>query len=91
MLTYAYAVYRNQLWAVTSAVGAVLCFLVLVVIAAMFTTRESRVHLDRVSFRLMLYSLIAKSVNVGPALLALISDFVVVVWSLGSSTPSAGH
>ncbi|KZV65579.1 hypothetical protein PENSPDRAFT_689741 [Peniophora sp. CONT] len=52
----------NQLWAVTSAVGAGLCFLVLVVIAAMYTHQGSRVHLDRVSFRLMLYSLLANTV-----------------------------
>ncbi|VDB86920.1 unnamed protein product [Peniophora sp. CBMAI 1063] len=49
----------DHLWAVTSAVGTGLSFLVLVVIAVMYAHRTSRVHLDRVSFRLMLYSLIA--------------------------------
>ena len=52
--------HSNQVWAVTSAVGAGLCFLVLVVIAALYTHRGSRIHLNRVSFRLMLYSLVAK-------------------------------
>ncbi|VDC07999.1 unnamed protein product [Peniophora sp. CBMAI 1063] len=52
----------NQLWAVTSAVGAGLCFFVLVVIGALYTHPASRAHLDRVSFRLMLYSLIANMV-----------------------------
>ncbi|VDB86915.1 unnamed protein product [Peniophora sp. CBMAI 1063] len=49
----------NRLWAVTSAVGAGLCFLALIVIGALYTHPASRAHLDRVSFRLMLYSLIA--------------------------------
>ena len=53
-------IFSNQLWAVTAAVGAVLCFLVLIVIAAMYTHASSRAHLDRVSFRLVLYSLIVK-------------------------------
>ncbi|VDB86917.1 unnamed protein product [Peniophora sp. CBMAI 1063] len=48
----------NQLWAVTSAVGASLCFVVLVIIAILYTYPGSRIHLDRLSFRLMLYSLI---------------------------------
>ncbi|KZV77352.1 hypothetical protein PENSPDRAFT_182931 [Peniophora sp. CONT] len=48
----------NELWAVTAAVGACLCFPVLVVIAAMYSYSGSRAHLDRVSFRLILYSLI---------------------------------
>ncbi|KAI0338337.1 hypothetical protein BDW22DRAFT_706151 [Trametopsis cervina] len=49
----------NQLWAVTSAVGAVLCFLVLIVIFGLGFHRSSRVHLDRVSFRLLKWALVA--------------------------------
>ncbi|KAI0685276.1 hypothetical protein BC835DRAFT_533554 [Cytidiella melzeri] len=49
----------NHLWAVTSAVGAVLCFIVLVVIFVFSLHPSSRVHLDRVSFRLLKWALIA--------------------------------
>lgn len=59
-LTSSFDILSNQLWAVTSAVGAGLCFLALVVIAALYAHSASRAHLDRVSFRLMIYSLIAK-------------------------------
>lgn len=50
----------NSLWAITSAVGAGLCFLVLLVIAAVWLHPESRAHLDRVSFRIMSVALFAK-------------------------------
>ena len=51
---------RNQLWAVTSAVGAVLCFLVLLVVGFVWLHQPSRHHLDRVSFRIVMYALVAK-------------------------------
>ncbi|KAJ7730423.1 hypothetical protein B0H16DRAFT_1585042 [Mycena metata] len=52
-------VVSNNLWAVTSAVGAGLCFLVLVVIAAVWSYPKSRPHLDRVSFRIVIYVVFA--------------------------------
>ncbi|KAF9260000.1 hypothetical protein L218DRAFT_947097 [Marasmius fiardii PR-910] len=45
----------NKLWAVTSTVGAGICFLVLVIIAIVWAHPKSRVHLDRVSFRVVVY------------------------------------
>ncbi|ESK86570.1 hypothetical protein Moror_9798 [Moniliophthora roreri MCA 2997] len=56
------ATISNQLWAITSAVGAGLCFLVLLVIAAVYTHPKSRAHLDRVSFRIVVYALIANMI-----------------------------
>ncbi|KAK6987724.1 hypothetical protein R3P38DRAFT_328994 [Favolaschia claudopus] len=50
---------RNNLWAVTSAVGAGICFLVLLVIAAVWSYPKSRAHLDRVSFRVVVYVVFA--------------------------------
>ncbi|KAJ7348591.1 hypothetical protein DFH08DRAFT_779030 [Mycena albidolilacea] len=52
-------VVSNNLWAVTSAVGAGLCFLVLVIIAAVWSYPKSRAHLDRVSFRVVIYVVFA--------------------------------
>ncbi|KAF9254048.1 hypothetical protein L218DRAFT_968485, partial [Marasmius fiardii PR-910] len=52
-------VISNRLWAVTSAVGAGICFLVLVVIAIVWAHPKSRVHLDRVSFRVVVYVVFA--------------------------------
>ncbi|KAK7030181.1 hypothetical protein R3P38DRAFT_3266949 [Favolaschia claudopus] len=49
----------NNLWAVTSAVGAGICFLVLLVIAAVWSYPKSRAHLDRVSFRVVVYVVFA--------------------------------
>ncbi|KAJ7806781.1 hypothetical protein B0H14DRAFT_2301779, partial [Mycena olivaceomarginata] len=51
--------YSNNLWAVTSAVGAGLCFLILVIIAAVWSYPKSRAHLDRVSFRIVIYVVFA--------------------------------
>jgi hypothetical protein len=48
----------NLLWASTSAAGAGLCFLILLVIAAVWIHPKSRKHLDRVSFRLVTTALI---------------------------------
>jgi hypothetical protein len=48
----------NLLWASTSAAGAGLCFLLLLVIAAVWMHPKSRKHLDRVSFRLVTTALI---------------------------------
>jgi hypothetical protein len=58
--------FRNQLWAVTSAVGAVLCFFVVLVIFGLGFHRSSRVHLDRVSFRVLKWALVAKYVRLQP-------------------------
>ncbi|KAG7445781.1 uncharacterized protein BT62DRAFT_1006811 [Guyanagaster necrorhizus] len=52
----------NLLWAVTSSLGAGLCFLVLLVIAVVMIHPVSRHQLDRVSFRIMIYALIANMV-----------------------------
>jgi hypothetical protein len=53
---------RNNLWAITSAIGAVLCFIVLLVICVVAIHPRSRTKLDRVSFRIVVYALIAKYV-----------------------------
>ncbi|KAJ8095771.1 hypothetical protein PM082_022878 [Marasmius tenuissimus] len=45
----------NHLWAVTAAVGAGVCFIVLVVTALVWAHPESRIHLDRVSFRIVVW------------------------------------
>lgn len=52
----------NLLWAITSSLGAGLCFLVLLVIAVVMIHPASRHQLDRVSFRIMIYALIANMV-----------------------------
>ncbi|KIK55306.1 hypothetical protein GYMLUDRAFT_264149 [Collybiopsis luxurians FD-317 M1] len=52
----------NSLWAVTSAVGAGLCFLVVVVIGAVLLHPKSRPCLDRVSFRIVTIALIANMI-----------------------------
>jgi hypothetical protein len=49
----------NLLWAVTSTVGAILCFLVLLVIGIVWLHPKSRPHLDRVSFRIVTLALFA--------------------------------
>lgn len=51
---------RNVLWAATSGAGAGLCFVVLSIIAVAMIHPASRHHLDRVSFRIMIYALTAK-------------------------------
>ncbi|ESK83008.1 hypothetical protein Moror_11760 [Moniliophthora roreri MCA 2997] len=52
----------NQLWAITSAVGAGLCFLVLLVISLVSIHPKSRAQLDRVSFRIVVYALLANMI-----------------------------
>lgn len=52
----------NQLWAVLSAVGAGLCFLVLSTAGMVSLHPQSRKYLDRVSFRMAMYALAAKYV-----------------------------
>ncbi|KDQ22944.1 hypothetical protein PLEOSDRAFT_163832 [Pleurotus ostreatus PC15] len=47
----------NQLWMVTSVVGACSCFVVLLVIGLVSLNRNTRRHLDRVSFRIVVYAL----------------------------------
>ncbi|KAL4256738.1 hypothetical protein AB1N83_011756 [Pleurotus pulmonarius] len=56
------AAISNRLWAIPSAVGAGLCFLVLIVIVPVALHPASRSHLDRVSFRIVVYALIANMV-----------------------------
>ncbi|KAG9224370.1 hypothetical protein PLEOSDRAFT_159773 [Pleurotus ostreatus PC15] len=60
--THEMAMVSNRLWAVPSAVGAGLCFLVLLVIAAVGIHPRSRSYLDRVSFRIVVYTLIANMI-----------------------------
>jgi hypothetical protein len=50
----------NQLWAITGMVGAALCGAVLVVIGVVALNPISRPHLDRVSFRILVCTLLAK-------------------------------
>ncbi|KAF7328502.1 hypothetical protein MVEN_02537200 [Mycena venus] len=52
----------NQLWAITGMVGAALCGTVLVVIGIVAVNPVSRPHLDRVSFRLLVCTLLANTV-----------------------------
>ncbi|KAJ7659149.1 hypothetical protein DFH06DRAFT_1195151 [Mycena polygramma] len=52
----------NQLWAITAIVGAVLCGVVLIVIGIVAMNPVSRTHLDRVSFRILVWALVANTV-----------------------------
>ncbi|KAJ6589498.1 hypothetical protein B0H19DRAFT_1103970 [Mycena capillaripes] len=52
----------NQLWAVTAIIGAVLCGVVLIVIGIVAMNPVCRPHLDRVSFRILVYALAANTV-----------------------------
>ncbi|KAJ7822637.1 hypothetical protein B0H14DRAFT_3470618 [Mycena olivaceomarginata] len=52
----------NQLWAITGMVGAALCGAVLVVIGVVALNPISRPHLDRVSFRILVCTLLANTV-----------------------------
>lgn len=45
---------------VTSVVGACSCFVVLLVIGLVSLNRNTRRHLDRVSFRIVVYALATK-------------------------------
>ncbi|KAJ6574221.1 hypothetical protein B0H19DRAFT_935020 [Mycena capillaripes] len=53
---------RNQLWAITAMIGAALCGSVLVVIGIVAMNPVSRPHLDRVSFRILVWALLANTV-----------------------------
>ncbi|KAJ7171316.1 hypothetical protein C8R46DRAFT_1190684 [Mycena filopes] len=55
-------VLSNQLWAVTAIIGAVLCGVVLLVIGIVATNPASRQHLDRVSFRILVWALAANTI-----------------------------
>ncbi|KAK7038594.1 hypothetical protein R3P38DRAFT_2906648 [Favolaschia claudopus] len=52
----------NQLWAITASVGAALCGTVLLVIAILALNPVSRQFLDRVSFRILVWTLVANTV-----------------------------
>ncbi|KAJ7196631.1 hypothetical protein GGX14DRAFT_403093 [Mycena pura] len=52
----------NQLWAITAMIGAALCGKVLVVIGIVAMNPVSRPHLDRVSFRILVWALLANTV-----------------------------
>lgn len=56
------AAISNRLWAIPSAVGAGLCFLVLMIIVPVALHPASRSHLDRVSFRIVVYALVANMI-----------------------------
>ncbi|KAJ8503006.1 hypothetical protein ONZ45_g11232 [Pleurotus djamor] len=56
------AVISNNLWAIPSAVGGGLCGLVLIIILSVLLHRKARSHLDRVSFRIVIYALAANMV-----------------------------
>ncbi|KAJ7779698.1 hypothetical protein B0H16DRAFT_1829930 [Mycena metata] len=52
----------NQLWAVTAMIGAAFCGAVLIVIGIVATNPVSRQHLDRVSFRILVWALAANTI-----------------------------
>ncbi|KAF7341484.1 hypothetical protein MVEN_01885800 [Mycena venus] len=52
----------NQLWAITAMVGAALCGAVLIIIGLVALSPVSRPHLDRVSFRILVWTLVANTV-----------------------------
>ncbi|KAJ7176998.1 hypothetical protein C8R46DRAFT_989178 [Mycena filopes] len=52
----------NQLWAITAIVGASLCGAVLIIIGIAALNPVSRPHLDRVSFRILVWALLANTV-----------------------------
>ncbi|KAJ7864078.1 hypothetical protein B0H13DRAFT_2353853 [Mycena leptocephala] len=52
----------NQLWAITAIIGAALCGAVLVVIGIVALNPVCRPHLDRVSFRVLVWALAANTV-----------------------------
>ncbi|KZT25597.1 hypothetical protein NEOLEDRAFT_352043 [Neolentinus lepideus HHB14362 ss-1] len=51
----------NRLWLYFSAISAIFCFVLLVVILIVFLHRPSRKFLDRVSFRIVCYSLVSNT------------------------------
>jgi hypothetical protein len=58
---FIYSLYeRNQLWAITAMIGAALCGVVLIVIGIVALNPVCRPHLDRVSFRILVWALAAK-------------------------------
>lgn len=73
----------NRLWAVTSTVGAGVCCLVLLCAVVVSQHKPSRHHLDRVSFRIVMYALAAKYVFCCYVLAAMITR-TVVVWCSAS-------
>ncbi|KAJ7785438.1 hypothetical protein B0H14DRAFT_3506912 [Mycena olivaceomarginata] len=52
----------NQLWAITAMIGAALCGVVLIVIGIVALNPVCRPHLDRVSFRILVWALAANTV-----------------------------
>ncbi|KIY65767.1 hypothetical protein CYLTODRAFT_424065 [Cylindrobasidium torrendii FP15055 ss-10] len=62
LLTEADNAISLKLWAYSSFVGGGLCALVLLIIGAVLLHPESRKHLDRVSFRVMAWALLANMV-----------------------------
>ncbi|KAJ7042309.1 hypothetical protein C8F04DRAFT_994076 [Mycena alexandri] len=52
----------NQLWAVTAMIGAAFCGAVLIVIGIVAMSPVSRQHLDRVSFRILVWALAANTI-----------------------------
>ncbi|THU98391.1 hypothetical protein K435DRAFT_795772 [Dendrothele bispora CBS 962.96] len=49
----------NYIWMATSAVGAAFCFLILFITFAIWLYPKSRLHLDRVSWRIVVWALMA--------------------------------
>ncbi|THU85529.1 hypothetical protein K435DRAFT_869151 [Dendrothele bispora CBS 962.96] len=89
-----------KIWIITSIVGACMCFIMLVVIGLVALCPVSRHHLDRVSFRIVVYVLLTKTLlrlemrvhNVDfPADFATVELFNIFYCSqpaIGSSSPS---
>ncbi|KAJ7750224.1 hypothetical protein B0H16DRAFT_1549877 [Mycena metata] len=53
----------SYIWGISAAIGACFCFLVLVLIAALYTRPSTRKFLNRVSFRIMVYALACNMVH----------------------------
>ncbi|KAJ7150321.1 hypothetical protein C8R46DRAFT_1229887 [Mycena filopes] len=52
-----------QIWGISAAIGACFCFLVLLLIAALYARPSTRKFLDRVSFRIMVYALMCNMLH----------------------------
>ncbi|THU95969.1 hypothetical protein K435DRAFT_665418 [Dendrothele bispora CBS 962.96] len=62
LLVFLFCFCRNQLWAITSTVGAGLCFVVLVMSFVVWLHPKSRPYLDRVSWRIVVWALAANMI-----------------------------
>ncbi|KAJ6528954.1 hypothetical protein B0H19DRAFT_1242965 [Mycena capillaripes] len=73
----------NRLWAINGMIGAALCGVVLVVIGVLALNPVSRPHLDRVSFRILVWTLLANSSTVFGITNAVGGNFTGPTWACG--------